>query len=432
MTTTATMPEQESASGATKPPFLRRVRIKGYKSIAHCDVRFQPLTILVGRNGSGKSNFLDALAFLRDVMELNLPEAVRRRGGWQAIACRTAETPSIEFEVETAFSYAAGMTGSQADRLTATALYSLTLTSEALSGPAIARESLEVSCHPGGLRAGYELESGVLSSYRATPESQPPIALPHSAALLDKVRVDRPLLAAVGSQPFVGLADGIRLMGFYSIHPDAIRRLQHPNPGQILERDGGNLASSITSIREVEEDTVERIRDYLRVINRDVKGFEVVRLGEYETVRFEILGEGQKAPVCFDASCMSDGTLRALAALVAAFQITGPMGPTVIGIEEPETSLHPAAMQALVDAMDEATLRTQVILTTHSPDLLEGRGLKPEQIMAVRAHAGKTLIGPLDRASLEIIEKELVGVADLHRMDKLDTEAALNGSRGGG
>src|SRR5438105_13202162 len=86
----------------TKPPFLRRVRIRGYKSIALCDVRLQPLTILVGRNGSGKSNFLDALAFLRDVMKVGVAEAVkiRPRGGWSSLVCRSTDVPKVEIEVE--------------------------------------------------------------------------------------------------------------------------------------------------------------------------------------------------------------------------------------------------------------------------------------------------------------------------------------------
>ena len=52
MTTAASEQETRWAEEKTKPPFLRRVRIRGYKSIAFCDVRLQPLTILVGRNGS--------------------------------------------------------------------------------------------------------------------------------------------------------------------------------------------------------------------------------------------------------------------------------------------------------------------------------------------------------------------------------------------
>ena len=57
--------------------------------------------------------------------------------------------------------------------------------------------------------------------------------------------------------------------------------------------------------------------------------------------------------------------LCALATLVAAFQSDGLTSPSVVGIEEPETALHPAAMRALVDALDEATERTQILLTTH-------------------------------------------------------------------
>src|SRR5205807_2340799 len=84
----------------TKPPFLRRVRIRGYKSIAFCDVTLQPLTILVGRNASGKSNFLDALAFLRDLVKSGVHEAVKWHGGAVAIPCRTAPERVVSIEIE--------------------------------------------------------------------------------------------------------------------------------------------------------------------------------------------------------------------------------------------------------------------------------------------------------------------------------------------
>src|SRR5687767_4086805 len=83
-----------------KPPFLRRVRIRGYKSIAFCDVTLEPLTVLVGRNASGKSNFLDALAFLRDMMGTNITEAAQRHGGWPYILSRSVSSGEIAFELE--------------------------------------------------------------------------------------------------------------------------------------------------------------------------------------------------------------------------------------------------------------------------------------------------------------------------------------------
>src|SRR2546423_671247 len=102
----ATEPSKEAVEAVEKwarPPFLRRVRIRGYKSIAFCDVTLEPLTILVGRNASGKSNFLDALAFLRDLMEMRATEAVNERKGWRSIYCRNGPTPNIEMGFEATF-----------------------------------------------------------------------------------------------------------------------------------------------------------------------------------------------------------------------------------------------------------------------------------------------------------------------------------------
>jgi predicted ATPase len=122
---------------------------------------------------------------------------------------------------------------------------------------------------------------------------------------------------------------------------------------------------------------------------------------------------------------MSDGTLRVLAALAAAFQVVLPHGyPSVVGIEEPENALHPAAMRALVDALDDATQRTQIILTSHSGDLLSERDVNPAQVLVVRNQGGQTQITPVNPASRKIIEKELYSLADLQRMDKLDIDEA--------
>src|ERR1700733_15079186 len=86
-------------------PFISRVCLKNYKSIAECDVRLGPLTILVGPNGSGKSNFLDALAFLARAVQTTLAEAIDERGGVDEIIRRVPDrsdsfTIAIEANVE--------------------------------------------------------------------------------------------------------------------------------------------------------------------------------------------------------------------------------------------------------------------------------------------------------------------------------------------
>jgi predicted ATPase len=125
----------------------------------------------------------------------------------------------------------------------------------------------------------------------------------------------------------------------------------------------------------------------------------------------------------FDAASMSDGTLRVLAALTAVFQNVPPYGyPSVVGIEEPESALHPAAIRALVAALDEATLRMQVLLTTHSPDLLDVEEVKPENVRVVQMIDGRTIIGPVDEANVEIVGRQLNTLGGLERDDRLEPD----------
>src|SRR5260221_6186877 len=85
-------------------PFLRRVRLKHYKSITACDVELSGLTFLVGPNGAGKSNFLDSLRFVSDSLRNSLDHALRERGGISEVRQRSAGHPKhfgirIEFEL---------------------------------------------------------------------------------------------------------------------------------------------------------------------------------------------------------------------------------------------------------------------------------------------------------------------------------------------
>lgn len=414
MTATATQREVGQVDEWTKPPFLRRVRIKGYKSIAFCDVQLQPLTLLVGRNGAGKSNLFDALAFLGDVMGTSIPEAVRRHGGWRSILCRWSENGEIEFLV--------GFT--LPSRPTADAEYGFALKEGPNESPVLIREWYR---ERGTTTANAPHFSVTGTSLLPKPRLLTGWQFYHPEIPCEQLpppRPDRPWLDSFGKEPFIEVAEGLRRMGYYNFHPDSMRQPQKPSHGSMLERTGSNLASAIHDMKDLENASLERIRDYLALVNDDVKGFEVATYGDYETVRFDLKASPPSPPLRFDASSMSDGTLRALAALVAAFQIQLPTRPSVIGIEEPETSLHPAAMRALVDAMDEATAHTQVLLTTHSADLLSGRDITPGQVLIVRGREGRTQITPVDPASREIIEKELYSLADLQRMDRLDLDEA--------
>ena len=125
----------------------------------------------------------------------------------------------------------------------------------------------------------------------------------------------------------------------------------------------------------------------------------------------------------FFASSMSDGTLRALGALVAVSQTSAHgAGASLVGIEEPETSLHPAAAAALMDGLREATEHTQVIITSHSPDLLDQMDLDTDTLLAVAMQGGVTRIAPIDKASRSVIRDHLYTPGELLRLNQLEPD----------
>ncbi|MDO8274375.1 MAG: AAA family ATPase, partial [Serpentinimonas sp.] len=78
----------------TDSTFIRRVILRNYKSIARCDITLRPLSYLVGQNGAGKSNFLDALHFVRDALTGSLDNALSERGGLDEVRRRSSGHPN--------------------------------------------------------------------------------------------------------------------------------------------------------------------------------------------------------------------------------------------------------------------------------------------------------------------------------------------------
>ena len=151
-------------------------------------------------------------------------------------------------------------------------------------------------------------------------------------------------------------------------------------------------------------------------------------VGPKETLEFRQQVTGSRDPWWFLAANMSDGTVRALGILVALFQGGNGTGVAVplVGIEEPELALHPAAAGLLRDGLREASKFTQVIVTSHSPDLLDDQRIETASILAVNAETGSTHLALLDQAGRAAIRERLYTAGELLRMNQLrpDPEAS--------
>jgi predicted ATPase len=399
-----------------KPPFLRRVRIRNFKSIKFCDVTLEPLTVLVGRNGSGKSNFVEALAFLRDVLTGGVRDAVRKHGDRNTLLWKLATDNSISFMLESAFC-------AQREPQLWTASYEVEIKLPPKKAPRIAFERLRIAGPNGSPGIDFSLDDGLLVEESSNPQpgkhTQRYARVGNGSEVANSGRVpDRLHLSGKVETPFIEYLEKLESITSYNLHPDGMRKPQREQYGDFLASDGANIASILDSTTECEPEAVDRIRQYLSSLTGGIEFVKVSSDGVYKTLRFRT--PSPEMALAFAADSMSDGTLRAFGLLLAAYQVVLPWGnPSIVAIEEPETSLHPAAMHALVDALDEATGRTQILITTHSAELLDNETIKPENVRVVEMVNGETVITPVDEATVEIVKQQLDTLGGLERQNQL-------------
>ncbi|RKU19992.1 chromosome segregation protein SMC [Candidatus Poribacteria bacterium] len=385
--------------------FITRVVLKNYKSIAACDVRLGPLTFLVGRNGSGKSNFLDALRFVADALNLSLDHALRARGGIDDIRHRLSGQPYLNIRLEFTLTNSAN------------GYYAFSIESRSRGRHVVQTEECRIQKGQDNTPEAYfRVDNGKITD---TSVKVAPAAVNNRLYLVN----------ASGLPEFRPVYDAFSRMGFYNLNPDIIRDLQDPDPGDMLMQDGSNLNSVF---KQLSSDVKKNIEEYLAVIVPGVHKVHARKYGPKETLQFRQHIAEDKDSLIFYANNMSDGTLRALGILVALFQGGHALHKRVplVGIEEPEIALHPGAVGALLDALRGAAHRTQVIITTHSPDLLEDKHLDVESILAAEADDGNTVIAPVDDVSKSVVRDRLFTIGELLRSNQLQPDpAALSAAK---
>lgn len=219
--------------------------------------------------------------------------------------------------------------------------------------------------------------------------------------------------------------DALTAMGFYNLNPKLMRDPQKPQDGRLLKSVGENIVSMIGHLERVAPTSLRTIEEYLQTVVPMVHGVERKQIGPLETLEFRQETAGAKHPWRFPAQNMSDGTLRALGVLTALFQGNSDFSPSLVAIEEPETALHPAASAALREALARAAERTQVIVTSHSPELLDDPALDANTLLAVVSDGGETRIAPLDTASRSMMQDGLFTAGELLRLNQLAPDRPL-------
>lgn len=378
-------------------PFISRVRLRNYKSIAQCDVVLGPLTVLVGPNGAGKSNFLDALRFVMEAVATSPDQAITRRGGLGEVLHRTRGTAAESFSVDLDITVP---WGSEPEPW-ASGRYGFTVGSAVRPGKRpflIAQEHCELSWK--SRRDWFGVTQGaVLDPTSSVPESE-----------IDQERLYLPI--ASGRPNLAPLHGALRGMYFYDPDPHTLRDIQPEKAGATLGPAGQNLGDVLGTFSPTAK---ERFDDYMRAVVPELVSVDRRFEGRYVTVELRTSSD-----IAFGPNAMSDGTVRAAGLLAALFQPSARDGRIrLIGVEEPELAVHPAAAGALFDALTEASERVQIIVNTQSPDLLDREDLDPSVVRVAGIKDGATVIGDIDAPSQEIIGKKLATVGQLLRSNQL-------------
>jgi predicted ATPase len=388
----------------TKPQRIERLAVRNYKSIEKCEIELGPITILVGRNGAGKSNIIDALRFVSDALRNTLEYAFRERGTIKEVRRKSPggrpTHPGIEIRL----------------RLTeekyATYLFRIAAVQD--HGFKVDYEKCDITDPVGHIHSSFLVRDGTIVDW--TPKSTQPAVEP-----------DRLLLvSASGLTEFRPVYDILTRMAFHNLNPDAMKLIQRPEPGVLLAHDGRNLASVIKQMQTSNPRSLHRVHHFLQAIGVPITAIKHKQAGAYETieVKQELSVPSGTKQLNFDAIALSDGTIRALGILVSLFsansKATG--GPLLVGIEEPETALHPAAAAALMEALTEGSQNTQLIVTCHSPDLLEHDSVQPDMIRPVLLENGRTVVGQLSPAKANLLSNHLSTAGELLRLDQLEPD----------
>lgn len=344
-------------------PALDWITVDGFRSIARIErLGLRPINVLIGPNGSGKSNFIGVFSFLNAIRDGALGKYVARAGGAERVlhfGSKTTSTIAIHVSFDDERNqYSIVLESDQSD-----GLYALTETVYFWrKGQYLKPYEDSLSQHRG--------EAGISNS-----KTQNRIAR-HVQNHLDRWIL-------------------------YQFHDTSaaspMRKTADVNDNRRLRSDGSNLAAFLHLLRETHEAEYDMIRRTVRLTAPFLEDFilEPSALNE-DKIRLEWRHRGSDA--YFDASSLSDGTLRFIALATLLLQPKS-LRPSVVLLDEPELGLHPHAITLLAALVKQVSVETQVVLATQSSLLLDHFG--PEDVLVADRVNGATGFTRLDGKELE-------------------------------
>lgn len=367
----------------------RSIEIRNFRSLEHVKATLAPFTVVVGPNSSGKSNFVDAFLFARDIAA-DASHAIQNRGGIASIR-RWNPSRSLDVTIDVCVAPTRAALAKTPER------HAFTIASRKDGHWSFKHEQIKLPMHRLE-RGGPEITDLVIPRRRGRDLH----ALEIGATLVETI-------SAMSLLPgYPGLAEIRRLR----LDTEAMRRPQLITERTQLDESGSNLAVAVHALCS-DTEAWSAVTEAMRKIIPGLVRIDDSAVGRYMSLRFFQARPGGKEAE-FTATEMSEGAIRALAILVAAQQIRP---HELLILEEPEVALHPGAAGVLFDALKAASRRGSILITTHSPELLDAA--HDEEILVCDYRKGVTDVGPLDRGQRKLVRDGLFSISEIMRAEPL-------------
>jgi len=402
---------------------LRRVRIRGYKSLRDVEVRFdRPLSVIIGANASGKSNLFDALALLsRMVTKPTLQEAFKEHRGthFEAFSFDEEGIAGLFKRATAEFSIEVDLELSPRT-IQATRKYFPSLQqSHSLrhkNGDEIQGDSLEhflryrltvqIDTSNGNLRIIQERLAAltphlteqlrpVLAERNNVSISVSALGLVASGTYIGGILDNATFLSQAMFQsyyPIRALFQEINDWRFYDLQPQAMREPIGLRNVTALSANGDDLPAFFNTMQVEQPKQFESLRRALHLLIPEIEAFDVKRDSE-GYLHLIVCEHGTE----YSSRVISDGTLRVLGLLA----LTNPLEPvTLLGIEEPENGVDPHQLSLIAQLLrDTAQYRQmQLLINTHSP--LLPRYFSEDELMYCWRDGTETLFEPAKKSGL--------------------------------
>jgi predicted ATPase len=375
-------------------PVIQQLTLKRFRSIPSERIHLDNPTLFVGRNGSGKSNLVSIFSFLAEAMASPLQAVFDKAGGISAVRNRTSGRsypPNLGLRVDLGRMNGKAASGFYAFEVKALPGY----------GFSVVREQCSVVGDQ-GVPSWFDRRG---TTFRSNIGGIKPSLDPTSLSL--------PVVG--GEATFAPVLRTLAAMRVYSIEPGKLREMQEPDSGTSLKPDGSNVTSVLREIKRHSGRDFDRISDILATIVPNTKQVQVKKHGKNLSLEFT-QEWGEKKRLHFEGFSMSDGTLRAIGLLAAVFQRPT---PSLIAIEEPEATIHPGALESILDVLRHASKQMQVVITTHSPDLLDAEWIADRHLRIVEWIEGATRVAPVSEATRQALQAHLMSAGELLRANAL-------------